>query len=293
MKKFRNLLLILIIMLAMTSMNVVGQTKLADVKDEVANMNYGDIKIKQLKIAVQCWTFRKFTLFEAIEKVEELGVIYLEAYPGQKVMEGSDITMGPGLSDEDIKMIKKKLKDHNITLVNFGVTGFDNTEEAMREVFDFAKKMGIKVIVTEPKYDDYTIIDKMVKEYDIKVAIHNHPKPSKYWNPELAFNNIQGLDDRIGICGDTGHWLRSGVNPLEALRLLKGRVIDMHLKDLDDENEDVPFGSGRANIHDILAELSHQNYGGTLSVEHERASEAMNPSPPIRKGLDYIKSITD
>jgi len=293
MKKIGNLLFSLIVILMISSINVVSQTKLADVKEEVANMNYKDIKISKIPIAVQCWTFREFTLFEAIEKVEDLGVSYLEAYPGQKVKEGSDIGMGPGLSDEEMMKIKKKLKDHNITLVNFGVTGFDNTEEAMREVFDFAKKMGIKVIVTEPQYDDYSLIDKMVKEYDIKVAIHNHPKPTRYWNPELAFNNIQGLDERIGICGDTGHWLRSGINPLEALRLLKGRVIDMHLKDLDDENEDVPFGSGKANIHDILAELSHQNYEGTLSIEHERESEAKNPSPPIRKGLDYIKSITN
>lgn len=289
----KNLVLILIMLLAVTSININSQTKLSDVKEEVANMNYNEITIGQIPVAVQCWTFREFTLFEAIEKVEELGVRYLEAYPGQKVMEGSDITMGPGLSDEDMQMIKKKLSDHDITLVNFGVTGFDNTEEAMRVVFDFAKKMGIKVIVTEPQYDDYSIIDKMVKEYDIKVAIHNHPKPTRYWNPELAFNNIQGLDERIGICGDTGHWLRSGINPLEALRLLKGRVINMHLKDLDDDNEDVPFGSGRANIHDILAELSYQNYTGTLSVEHERESDASNPSPPIMKGLEYIKSITD
>lgn len=293
MKNFRSLLITLILILTFTSININSQTKLSDVKEEVANMNYKDIKISKIPIAVQCWTFREFTLFEAIEKVEELGVSYLEAYPGQKVMEGSDIGMGPGLSDEDMKMIKKKLKDHNITLVNFGVTGFENTEESMREVFDFAKVMGIKVIVTEPQYDDYTLIDKMVKEYDIKVAIHNHPKPTRYWNPELVFNNIQGLDERIGICGDTGHWLRSGINPMEALRLLEGRVINMHLKDLNEENEDVPFGSGRANIHDILAELSYQNYGGTLSVEHERESEAKNPSPPIRKGLDYIKSITD
>jgi sugar phosphate isomerase/epimerase len=292
MKNSRKLVFTLIIILLVTSININSQTKLSDVKEEVAEMNYIEITIKPIPIAVQCWTFREFTLFEAIEKVEELGVRYLEAYPGQKVMEGSDITMGPGLSDEDMQMIKKKLSDHDITLVNFGVTGFDNTEEAMRVVFDFAKKMGIKVIVTEPQYDDYSLIDKMVKEYDIKVAIHNHPKPNRYWNPELAFNNIQGLDERIGICGDTGHWLRSGINPLEALRLLKGRVTDMHLKDLDDNNEDVPFGSGRANIHDILAELSYQNYTGTISVEHERESEASNPSPSIRKGLDYIKSIT-
>jgi len=136
----------------------------------------------------------------------------------------------------------------------------------------------------------------MVKEFNIKVGIHNHPKPSKYWNPETVMNNIKGLDKRIGICGDTGHWTRSGINPVEALRFMKGRITNMHLKDLDKfgvkEADDVPFGSGKSNIHDILAELTLQNYRGTLSVEHERGDEQPDPSSSIAKGLEYIKSIT-
>jgi hypothetical protein len=136
----------------------------------------------------------------------------------------------------------------------------------------------------------------MVKKHNVRIAIHNHPPPTKYARPETVLNLIKGLDPRIGACADTGHWLRTGVDPLEALRMLEGRIMNVHLKDLDrfgtKEALDVPFGQGQANIHDILAELTLQNYYGPLAIEHENPNDVNKPSPPIRKGIDYIHSIT-
>jgi len=259
--------------------------------------DYRDVRVKNIPIAVQCWTFRKFTFFETLEKVEELGVKYLQPYRGQILSkETGDVKFGPDMTDAQVKLVKNKLMEHGITLVSYGVVNFENNEESMRRVFDFAKKMGIKTIVTEPQYDDYSLIEKMVREYRINIAVHNHPVPSKYAHPETVLKNIKGRDPRIGACADTGHWMRTGVNPIEALIALDGRITDVHLKDLDEfgvkEAHDVPFGSGKANIHDILAELTLQDYQGYLAVEHENPDEVDNPSPSIKKGLDYIKSIT-
>jgi sugar phosphate isomerase/epimerase len=294
MSKFKYFIASLLIIFVSNSF---AQKSLHDVKEEVANTNYKDVRIKEIPMAMQCWTFRKLSFMETLEKVNKLGIKYLEAFPGQRLYKNNEEKeFGIEMSEEDIENVKQKLNEYGITLRAFGVTNFENNEAAARKTFDFVKKMGIKVLVLEPKYDDYTIIDKMVKEYNIKVGIHNHPKPSKYWNPETVLKNIQGLDKRIGICGDTGHWLRSGVSPVEALRLLKGRISNMHLKDLDQfgvkKAKDVPFGTGKANIHDVLAELTLQNYRGTLSVEHERNDEQPDPSASIAKGLEYIKSIT-
>ena len=288
--------LIILIVVVFVSNNF-AQKSLADVKEAVANTNYKEVKIKEIPVAMQCWTFRNLSFMETLDKVKSLGIKYLEAYPGQKLLPyNDDKKFGVGMSDADMQMVKEKLSAYGITLRAFGVTNFENNEAAARETFEFVKKMGIKVLVLEPKYDDYKIIDKMVKEYNIKVGIHNHPKPSKYWNPETVLKNVEGLDNRIGICGDTGHWTRSGVTPVEALRLFKGRISNIHLKDLDQfgvkEAQDVPFGSGKANIHDVLAELTLQNYRGTVSVEHERDDEQPDPSASIAKGLEYIKSIT-
>lgn len=258
---------------------------------------YDKVRIKKMPIAMQCWTFHRFSFFETLKKVEELGIKYLEAFPGQALdKKNPKVRFHHTMNDDRIKLVKEKLKEHGITLVSYGVVGFKNDAASMKEVFDFAKKMGIRTIVTEPDYDDYSLIEKMVKKYDIKVAIHNHPPPTKYALPETVLEHIKDLDERIGVCADTGHWMRSGVKPLKALKMLKGRIIDVHLKDLnafgDKKAYDVPFGKGKANIHDILAELTLQDYRGCLAVEHENRKELDNPSPSVKKGMEYIKSIT-
>ncbi len=264
---------------------------------EPVKRDYSTVRIKEFPVAVQCWTFHKFTFYETLDKVRDLGIRHLQPYRGQKLGPGSgDEVFGPDLTDERIEEVKGKLREYGITLVSYGVVNFGNNENEMRKVFDFAKKMGIRTIVTEPQYDDYTLIEEMVREYNINIAIHNHPTPSKYARPETVIRNVTGFDPRIGACADTGHWMRSGVNPVDALVALDNRITDVHLKDLNEfgvrEAHDVPFGSGVANVHDILAELTIQDYQGYISIEHENPDELDNPSPSIRKGLDYIRSIT-
>ena len=255
-----------------------------------------EVKIKDFPIAMQCWTFRKFSFLQTLKKVKNLKIQYLEAYPGQ-ILDSADteIKFDHNLDSDQIEMVKQKLKKHGLTLVSYGVVGFENNEQSMRKVFDFAKTLGIKTIVTEPGFDDYSLIERMVQEYNINIAVHNHPAPSKYAYPDTVLSHVKGLDKRIGACADTGHWLRTGVNPVEALKLLNGRITNVHLKDLNEfgvkEAVDVPFGLGKANIHDILVELTRQDYNGYLSVEHENPDEIYNPEPSIQKGLEYIRSL--
>ncbi len=275
----------------------ISQSDMSDVKEEVAKTNYEEVRIKKFPISMQCWTFRKFTFFETLKKVKELGINYLQPYPGQLLSRDvPDVKFDHNLSDALIKKVKSKLKEHAISLVSYGVVGFDNNEESIRKVFDFAKKMGIRTIVTEPEFDDFTLIEQMVQEYNINIAIHNHPEPSKYAHPETVLDRVKGLDARVGSCADTGHWMRAGLKPVEALRLLEGRILDVHLKDRNEFGtegaSDVPFGQGMANIQNILAELTLQNFHGYLAVEHENPDEVDNPSPSIKKGIEYIKSIT-
>jgi sugar phosphate isomerase/epimerase len=264
---------------------------------QMERIPYSEVRIREFPIAMQCWTFRKFTFVETLAKVKDLGIKYLEAYPGQKFSaDMPEVSFNHTMSKETRARAKKLLREHGIALISYGVVGFENTEEKMRPVFEFAREMGIRTINTEPNYDDLSLIEKMVKRYNVQIAIHNHPPPTKYARPETVLNLIKDLDPRIGACADTGHWLRTGVDPVEALQLLEGRITNVHLKDLDQAGIrkalDVPFGQGKANVHDILAELTLQNYYGPLAVEHENPNDIDNPSPPIRKGVDYIHSIT-
>jgi sugar phosphate isomerase/epimerase len=258
---------------------------------------YENVRIKKFPFAVQCWTFRKVSFFEALQKIKDLGIKYVQPYPGQVLDKNNPkLSFDHNLTDEQIDRVKEKLEELGLTLVSYGVVNFENVEEETRKMFEFAKKMGIRTIVTEPEYDDYSLIEEMVKEYRIAIAIHNHPTPSKYAQPETVLFHVDRLDPIIGACADTGHWMRSGVQPVEGLSALKGRIQDVHLKDLNafgtKDAYDVPFGEGKANIQDILAELTIQDYAGFLTIEYEREEEAQNPSPSIRKELEYIKSIT-
>jgi len=273
--------------------------KTAEMEKEkaVTGSRYENVRIKKFPLAVQCWTFRKFSFFEALQKIKDLGIAYVQPYPGQVLEKNNPkVKFDHNLPDEQIDRVKEKLKELGLSLVSYGVVGFENDEESMQKVFAFARKMGIRTIVTEPGYDDYSLIDKMVKKYRINVAIHNHPTPSKYARPETVLYRVDGFDPRIGACADTGHWMRSGVNPLEGLRVLKGRIQDVHLKDLNTfgskEAFDVPFGQGKANIRGILAELTLQDYAGYIAIEHEKKEDVVNPSPAVKKGMEYIKSIT-
>ena len=266
-------------------------------KESIERIYYKDVRIKKFPIAVQCWTFRKFTFFETLDRVKKLGISYLQPYPGQRLSKDiPKVRFDHNLSDEHIKLVRKKLREDGIILVSYGVVGFENTEESMEKVFGFARKMGIRTIVTEPKEDDFSLLEKMVKKYNINIAIHNHPEPSKYAKPETVLERVKGIDGRFGSCADTGHWMRGGINPIDALKMLEGRIIDVHIKDRNEfgteGTEDVPFGSGKANIRDILAELTLQNYKGYLTIEHENPKDVDNPEPPIKKGIEYIKSVT-
>ena len=128
--------------------NIFAQKSLADVKDEVANTNYDEVRIKEFPMAMQCWTFRQFSFMETLEKVNKLGIKYLEAYPGQKLLpDNDDKEFNVGMSEEDMKLAKNKLKEYGITLRSFGVANFENNEEAAKSTFEFVKKMGIKVLV--------------------------------------------------------------------------------------------------------------------------------------------------
>lgn len=263
----------------------------------VSAVDLSDVRIRTMPFAVQAWTFHNFTFFETLEKVHDLGIANVEAYSGQPLSaDMPGVVFGPDMTQEQFQLVRSKLRETGIRLVGYGVVNFANNEESMRKVFDFARQLRIGVIMTEPAWDDWSLLDQMVKEYNIKIAIHNHAIPNKYARPETVYAQIVDLDPRIGICPDTGHWMRSGINPVAALTMFEGRIHNVHLKDLNEfgsnDAYDVPFGSGKGNIRDILALLTTMDYRGYLTIEHENEAELENPSPSIRKGLDYVAGIT-
>ena len=243
------------------------------------------------RLGVQAYSFNRFTFFEAIDKVQSLGLHHIEAYPGQRLRpEQPDVKFDHTAPVSVLAAVKKKLEAANVHLACYGVVRLGPDEAKTRAVFDFAKVMGIETIVSEPDPAAFDLLDKLTAEYDINVSIHNHPKPSRYWDPDSVLQAIEGHSRRIGACADTGHWMRSGVNPVEALRKLEGRIISLHFKDLNElgrRGHDVPFGTGKGDVRAMLAELNRQNFRGVFSIEYEHNWN--NSVPDIAKCVAFFR----
>jgi sugar phosphate isomerase/epimerase len=224
------------------------------------------------KLGAQAYSFRLFTFFDAIQKVDSCNLKYIEAFPGQTIGGGIEGKMDFNMPAEKRNQILALLKDKGITLHAFGVVRADSPE-SWRQLFVFAKAMGIKNINSEPKESDLPLIGKLANEFKIKVSIHNHPKPTHYWNPEVVLNAIKLANSKyVGACADIGHWVRSGIDPVEGLKQYKGHLNHLHFKDLNEKSlkaHDVHWGTGVSDIKAVMQELKNQKFKGMLSAEYE------------------------
>ncbi len=223
-------------------------------------------------ISVQCWSFKEFTLFQAIEMAAAAGMGGVEIFPGQKLgADHGDAKFGPDLTDDRIQAVLDHLKKNGLVAYNFGVTGIPKEEEKARKVFELAKKMGLYGVTTE-SLDALDTLEKLAAEYDIKVCFHNHPRPTKLWNPDTVWKAIDGRHKNIGYCADIGHWATSGLDPLEVIKKIAPRVHAFHMKDRESIKKwshDRPFGTGIIDNIAILDEVRKHGFAGNVSVEYE------------------------
>jgi sugar phosphate isomerase/epimerase len=248
-----------------------------------------------IALGCQAWTFREFTVMEAIQKTAEAGGKVIEFYPDQKFSpEQPSLKFDHNATDEMVSAVKAQLKKYGIRAVNYGVVNIPNDEAGARKIFEFAKKFELYGITTE-SVEALDTIEKLVKEYDIRVGFHNHPRQPdnpgyKMWDPHYVLSVVKDRDPRIGSTADVGHWVRSGLDPVACLKILRGRIISTHLKDLNEKSpnaHDVPFGTGVSNIPAILGELKRQHFNGNASIEYEY--DWMNNVPAFAQSIGFVR----
>jgi sugar phosphate isomerase/epimerase len=248
-------------------------------------------------IGCQAYTFNRFTVFEAIEKTEQAGGRIIEFFPGQKLsQEEPNVKFDHNSPEEVIQKVKAKLAKHNVTAVNYGVVGIPPDEGQAKKLFEFAKVMGLYGITTESDKSIDTI-EKMVKEYDIRVGFHEHGKSNnpdyKVWDPNYIAELVKDRDPRIGSCADTGHWATSGLKPLECLRILKGRIISVHLKEraaIGKGGPDIVYGTGVSDVGGMLDELKAQGFQGHISIEYENNWD--HSVPDVAQCIGFVRGYT-
>ncbi len=246
---------------------------------------------KHRKVAVQSYSFNRFTLEEAIAKVKDFGLDGLEVYPGHKISAKYPGVTFAKMNAEQKEYVKKLLKDANLKVVSYGVVSA-KSEDDIKAIMALAKEMGIQRIITECAVATFPIWEKYGKETGIYMCLHNHAKdsPNKYYDPEVVAESIKGFD-YVKASPDVGHWSRSQIKGVEGLKILKGSLLSMHFKDQAEwgnpKNQCVPLGEGQNNIKGMLAELDSQGYTGWFVIEYE--ADWDNNAPQIKKCVDYLR----
>ncbi len=241
-----------------------------------------------LTLGIQTWTLRELNFDQTVEFAVKHNIKNLQ-------MIGKHVD--PMGSMEEAKRKKAILDQNGLTCYTFGVAGTSLNHEENRKLFEFAKFMGIKLIIVEPS--DFKIFDSLetlAKEYDVKVAIHNHGLKSLYGNPQVVRNIIKHRDPRIGVCLDSGWITAAGFDAAKVFKEYEGRVFDIHLKDKtikktegDDVSFDTQIGEGKANLKGLLAELRKSHWNGVLAIETDSQDFARKPSEFVTAAARFMK----
>lgn len=240
------------------------------------------------QLGLQTWTLRNLKFEQVVEFAKKHGIKNLQ-------MIGNH--MDPKAPVEETKRKKAVLDAAGLKIYTFGVAGTSLDKEDNRKLFEFAKLLDIKVIVVEPA--DFKILDnleELVKEYDIKIAIHNHGIRSLYGNPAVVRALLKHRDPRMGVCMDAGWITSTGMDPTRIFKEYEGRVFDIHLKDKrvektqgDDVAFDTNIGEGQGKLANLLAELKKTGWTGVMAIETDSGEFAKNPDEFVAKAKVFVE----
>lgn len=237
----------------------------------------------RFELGLASYTLREFKLQETLAMTKRVGLKNICFKSMHLELDSTPV---------QIRATVQKVKDAGLTLYGGGVIGMKK-ENQVHQAFDYAKAAGMKVIIAGPSPEMLPLIEKKVKQYDIKVAIHNHGPGDEFFpTPKVALEQIKNLDKRIGMCHDIGHTKRYGSDPIIETKLCVDRLHDVHIKDVSAANKDghgVEVGRGVIDIPWFLKTLIRMNYGGIVSFEYEK--DAKDPLAGLAESVGYVKGV--
>lgn len=238
-------------------------------------------------LGLQSYSLRGYGVDDAIQHAHELGVGSMEFFSGHYALDSSA---------DEIERMTSKLKALGIQPLGHGVNGFSKDHEANRRVFEFARKAGIRNISADPSEDAFDSLDKLVEEYQIRIAIHNHGPGARYDKVADVLTAIQGRHKLIGACADLGHYIRSAEDPVKVINLLEGRLFGIHLKDFAQPRGDAPgtiLGKGQLDVVGVFKALKKVEFpaDGALSLEYEEHPD--NPLADIGECLEIAREAAE
>jgi inosose dehydratase len=237
-----------------------------------------------LKAGVASYTLRKLPLDAAIAAIRRVGLSYVSI---------KDFHLSLKSTADERKAVAAKFKAAGITPLSCGNITMQNDPANVRQAFEYARDIGLPTIVCSPDPASMPILDAMVKEFDIKLAIHNHgPEDKRFPSPYDVWKAVQPYDKRVGLCVDVGHTARAKVDPAEAIRRCKERLYDLHFKDIDSTAPDgntIEVGRGVLDLKSILQATLDINYPHLFSFDYEK--DENDPVPGLAESIGYTKGL--
>ncbi len=238
-----------------------------------------------LKLGLASYSARNFPLDKCLEMAKALDVKYINF---------KDVHIPRTDPPEAIKAARAKVEAAGFTITGGGTIGFPkNDEAAIRKDFEYARLAGMPQIVADPALETLDTVEKIAKEFKIRVAIHNHgPEHKVFPSPYDAYKVIKGRDPLMGLCIDIGHTWRAGVDPTKAVLDLRDRVYDMHVKDLADlkaKGSQVIVGKGAIDFPALFRALITITFSGNVALEYE--IDAKDPLPGMLQSVAYMRGV--
>ena len=237
-----------------------------------------------LKPGVASYTLRKLPLDAAITAIQRVGLRYVSI---------KDFHLKLDSTAAERQAVVAKFKQAGITPLSCGNITMENDEADVRRAFSYARDASLPTIVCSPHPDSMPLLDKMVKEFDIRLAIHNHgPEDKRFPSPHDVWKAVEKYDRRIGFCIDVGHTARAKVDPAAAIRQYRERLYDLHIKDIDSTAPDghtIEAGRGVLDLRAVVQALMDIRYPHLVSFEYEK--DENDPVPGLAESVGYVKGL--
>jgi sugar phosphate isomerase/epimerase len=238
-----------------------------------------------IKLGIATYTFRSFDRAKAIEMIKAVRTPWVSI---------KDVHLKQDIPATDIQAAAKEFRDAGLKIMSGGnVDMKETTIDGLRKHFEYAKNAGMPMMVCAPTHENVKLVETLVKEYNIKCAIHNHgPEDKHFPTPQSVLDAIKGMDPRMGLCMDVGHSARTGVDVVETIALAGTRLIDMHVKDLanlSDKGSQCDVGDGAMPFPRIFKQLKKMNYLGCVNLEYE--INGKDPLPGTLRSFAYMRGV--
>jgi sugar phosphate isomerase/epimerase len=238
-----------------------------------------------VRLGVASYSLRKFPRAQAIEMVKALGTPYINL---------KSVHLPYELAPEELAAGRREIEVAGLQIVGGGTITFDeDSDDGVRKYFDYAKAAGMPVVVATTDPPVLPRIERFAKQYDIKVAIHNHgPEDKHFPSPYDVLKHVRNMDPRMGLCIDIGHTVRTGTDVVRAIADAGPRLLDMHAKDLRDltaKGSQCIVGEGAIPIAGIFRQLEAMRFAGYVNLEYEIDTD--DPLPGMKQSFAYMRGV--